>query len=145
VNDAKTVEVINSLHNLEDNSFGTLLRQQELPLGDIIKQIFSSHELEHDEVVFTALEEVNQLNDVLVLTHLEHLDLPSLLEHFDWLHVGLSDRLDCHMVLVLLVLGKFDNTKLTLAQVCGQLIEVIYVLLANDFPNLLGPLLLNID
>jgi hypothetical protein len=95
--------------------------------------------------LFTGLEQVNQLDNVLVLAHFQHFDLPPLLKNFDWLHVRLVDRLDRHLVAELLVLGQLDHAELTFAEVVLQIVEVSNVELANDLPDCFQPLRLVLD
>lgn len=51
-----------------------------------------------------------------MLAHLEHLDLTSLLEDLNWLHISLFDGLDGDLSAGHLVLGQLYETKLSLAE-----------------------------
>ena len=95
----KAVEVLDTLHDLEDDCLSMLLRQDVVPLRYVVEQVFASHVLEHDKIVLTALKQVDQLNDARVLAHLQHFDFSSLLENLNRLHVRLDDGLDCDLFL----------------------------------------------
>jgi len=96
---AKAVEVLDTLHDLEDDCLCMLLRQDVVSLRNVIKQVFTCHVLQHDKVVLTALKQVDQFNDARVLAHLEHFDLTPLLQNLDRLHVRFDDRLYCDLLL----------------------------------------------
>jgi hypothetical protein len=116
MHDAKTVQIPNSLEHLENDDLRALLRQLVASLGNVVKEIFPLHVLEHDVVMVARLKQVQQLNDILMLAHFEHFDLSSLLVHLNRLHIALGDGLDCSLqILRFLVLGKLDGAELTLA------------------------------
>ena len=94
----KAVEVLDTLHDLEDDCLSMLLRQDVVPLRYVVEQVFTSHVLEHDKIVLTALKQVDQLNDARVLAHLQHFDFSSLLENLNRLHVRLNDGLNCDLL-----------------------------------------------
>ena len=50
-------------------------------------------------VALTRLKKINQLDYVLMLAHLQHFNLSSLLVDLNGLHVGLGDLLDSNLVL----------------------------------------------
>jgi len=139
VHNAKTVQVPHSLHNLEDDGLCAFLRQLVVPLGNVIEEIFALHEFQHNEVVLGALKQVDQLDDVLMLAHLEHLDLSPLLEDLNRLHVGLVDGLNRDLAAFPLVLRQLDHAKLTLAKVVEQVVVVVYVELADDLADGFDP------
>jgi len=56
------------------------------------------HILEYNVVVVRVFEEINELDDVRMLAHLENLDLSSLLVDFDGLHVLLLHSLNSHLL-----------------------------------------------
>lgn len=97
MHNAKAVEVLDTLHDLEDNCFGMLLRQDVVPLRYVVEQVFASHVLKHNKIVLTALKQVDQLNDARVLAHLQHFDFSSLLENLNRLHVRLDNGLNCDL------------------------------------------------
>ena len=72
----------------------------------------------------TVFEQVDQSDYVVMLAHFEDLDLPALLEHLYRLHVLLLHRLDGNLLLRVLVLGQFDEAKLTLAQLLSQVVVI---------------------
>lgn len=87
-------------------------------------------------------EQVNQLDNVLVLAHLQHFDFSALLENLDRLHIGFGDGLDSDLPAITFMLGKLNHTKLTFTKVRGEIVVLIDVELANDLANGLDPLLL---
>lgn len=78
------------------------------------------------------LKHINEPDDVGVLAHLEHLDLHSLLLDVERLQVLLLDRLDGHLVPALLMLGQFDNAKLSFAELAIEIVVFVNIVFAND-------------
>lgn len=91
------VEVLKCITQLETDLFDSPFFQLEIASFNVVKQITASHVIEYNIVVVTVLKDVYESDDVGVLTHLEHLDLSSLLEHLDGFHVFLLDSLDGHL------------------------------------------------
>lgn len=89
--------------------------------------------------MLTRLKQVNEFDDVGVLAHFQDFDLPTLLEDFDWLHVGLGDGLDRNLHAVLLMLAELDDAELALAQVRRQIVVVVDVELADDLSDGFDP------
>ena len=77
--------------------------------------------------MIVVFKQINELDDILVLAHLENFYLASLLVHFYRLHVSFGDDFNGKVATVLLVRCKFNDAKLTLAQVFVDGIEVINV------------------
>ena len=77
--------------------------------------------------MIVVLKQINELDNVLVLAHLENFYLPSLLVHFYRLHVCLGDDFYSKVSTILLVRCKFNDAELALAQVFVDGIEVINV------------------
>ena len=77
-----------------------------------------------------------------MLAHLENLDLSSLLEHFDWLHVRFLDSLDGSLSSSHFMCGELDQAKLTFAKSLAKLIEVKEVCKAHGLEKHLHPLFL---
>ena len=102
-----------------------LLGQLEASLLDVIEHILTRHVVKHDVVLVAAIEDVNELDDIGVLAHLEHLDFTTLLEHFDRLHVGLFHSLDCNLLARFQVRTKLHQTELPLTKSVRQLVIFI--------------------
>lgn len=65
-----------------------------------IEHVISSHVLHHDEVVLTIFEKIEQPDDVVVLTHFQHLDFSALLSDLDGRHLILLDDFDSNLALI---------------------------------------------
>jgi len=87
VHNTKAVQVSNTKHDLVNDGLCAFFGQLVGTLSDVVEQILALHVLNHDVVLLARLKQVNQLDDVLVLAHFEHFNLPALLEDFDWLHI----------------------------------------------------------
>lgn len=87
VDDAVAVEVLDSERQLVTYLAHAGFTEVEVTRGKIIKKIRARHILEDDEVVVHALEKINQVDDVRVLTHLQDFDFSALLEDLDVRHV----------------------------------------------------------
>ena len=77
-----------------------------------------------------------------MLAHLEHLDLSSLLEDFNRLHVELLDSLDGHVIASILVSCKRNHAELTFTKLLANLVVVKQVGEPDGAHQLLGPVLL---
>ena len=91
-------------------------------------------------VILIVLEQIHELDDVRMLAHLEHLNLSSLLEHFDFGHVFLFDLLDSSFSILLFVRSKLDEAELTLAKGFLQSIVLRYVRVAHGLAKPFDPL-----
>ena len=92
--DAKLVEILDTKGDLVCQILNTLLWKGESSLLNIVKEVFTLHVVQNDEVGLTVLEEINQFDYIIVLTHLQDFNLSALLEHLNWLHIDLFDGLD---------------------------------------------------
>lgn len=131
MHDSKLMQVLDAKADLVGQILCPLLRQLEPAFLDIVEHILALHVLKHNEVGVTVFEEVDQLDDVVVLAHLEYLNLTSLLEDLNRLHVRLFHCLDGGLCVSDLVRGVLDLAELTLAQGFSQFIEVKQVLIAH--------------
>ena len=139
---AKLVEVLDSHGDLVGQVLNSLLWQRKASFLNIVKQVFALHVVEDDEVSFTVLEEIDQLDDIFVLTHLQDFNLTSLLENLNWLHVSLFDGFDGSLGTCDFMRSQLDHAKLTLAQSLSQLIEVKEVGEAHSLEQHVHPTLL---
>jgi hypothetical protein len=98
VHDAETVQVLDCLTNLVGEVNASGLRQLEATFLNVIKHVFAGHVVKHNEVVVAGFEDVNKLDDVRMLAHLQHFDFATLLEHLDRFHIRLLDGLDRHLL-----------------------------------------------
>ena len=92
--------------------------------------------------MIVVFKQINELDDILVLAHLENFYLASLLVHFYRLHVSFRDYFYGKVATVLLVRCKFNDAELTLAQVFVDGIEVINVGETNFLSDGVSPHLL---
>ena len=127
MNDAKRMEVSYTLNHLKDNLLHSILRQLEFPFSDVVEQVFAWQVLENYKVIFVVLKQVDQLDYVLVLAHLQNLDFAPLLVNFYRLHVSLSNHFDCNLITIALVSRKFYYAKLTFPQVFLNVVKVVHV------------------
>ena len=124
MNDTKSVEVLDCSADLVGEILDSGFRKLEASSLYVIEEVLSCHELKYDEVVLAVLEDVLKLDDVWVLAHFKDLNLSSLLEDLDLLHVGLFDRLNRHLSGVPLVCGEFNHAKLTLSEHLTHVVEI---------------------
>ena len=127
MNDTKRMEVSYTLNHLKDNLLHSFLMQLEFPFSDVVEQVFARQVLKNYKVIFVVLKQVDQLDYVLVLAHLQNLDFAPLLVNFYRLHVGLSNHFDCYLIAIALVSRKFYHAKLTLPQVFLDVVKVVHV------------------
>lgn len=124
MHNAEAVEVLDTQSNLICQVPDTLLWQREASSLDVVEQVLALHVVEYDEVSLAVLEEIEQLDDVAVLAHLQDFNLSALLKDFDWLHVRLLDRLDGSQGSRDLVSRQFDHAELSLAQSLSKFVKV---------------------
>ena len=91
---------------------------------DIVKEVLTLHVIKHDKVGLTVLEQIDELDDVVMLTHLEHFDLATLLENLDRLHVCLLDCLDSSLRAINLMVGQFYHAELAFTESLAKLVEI---------------------
>ena len=127
MHDSVTVQVLQAEANLVCQRANAIFSQLEIPSLDIIIHIISSHEIEHYVIVFAVLKQVNEVDDVRVLAHLENLYLTSLLEYFNVCHVFLFDLFDGGFIACLLMQGQLDQAELPLSEGLVQCVIVEHV------------------
>ena len=145
MHDAELVEVLHAHRHLVCQVLDPLLWQGEASLLDVVEEVLTLHVFENNEVGLTILEQVDQLDNILVLAHLEDLDLAPLLEDLNRLHVRLLDRLDRGLDAGDLVRGQLDHAELAFAQRFAQLVEVEQVGEAHGLEEHVHPALLLIS
>ena len=124
MDDSKLVHVADAHCDLVCQILNSALRQRKSTLLNVVEQVLALHELEHDKVGLAILKEIDQLDDVVVLTHLEDFDLTTLLKYLNRLHIGLFDSFDGSCSISHLVSGKLHKAKLSFAESFAHLIEV---------------------
>ena len=127
MNYTKRMEVSYTLNHLKDNLLHSFLRQLEFPFGDVVKQVLAWQILKNYKVIFVVLKQVDQLDYVLVLAHLQNLDFAPLLVNFYRLHISLRNNFDCNLITIALVSRKFYYAKLTFPQVFLNVVKVVHV------------------
>ena len=124
MDDTEVVQVLDSQPYLVTKVLHTGLTEVELAPLDVVKHVFAGHEVQNDEVVIGVFEDVDKFDDILVLAHFEHLNLATLLDDLDLLHVGLLNCLDGKILAILFVRAQLNKSELTFAKRCGDVVEV---------------------
>ena len=132
MHDSIVMQVLQGTTNLIRQFLDSALGELKLSELDVVEEVFALHELEHYVVVIAILEQVDKRHDVWVLTHLQHVDLHSLLIHLDRLHILLMDRLDSYFLSGFDVSRQFHETELALAKIVFQSVVVVQVGVADD-------------
>jgi hypothetical protein len=99
---------------------------------DVVKKIFALHIFNHYKVVVTVLENVEKFDYVWVLAHLQHFDLPPLLDHLYWFHVYFFYYFDGHALPGPFVQRKLHQAELAFAQCCANFVVVEDVIVAHS-------------
>ena len=102
------------------------------------------HILKDNIIEFAVLEQVNEPDNIGMLTHLQNLYLSSLLVYLNLLHVLLVDGLYRDFLAILFVRGKLYEAKLAFTKVVLEIIEVKHVCVPNRVPEVLYPFKLQI-
>jgi hypothetical protein len=110
-----------------------------------VEHITARHIFHHYVVVIAVLEQVNKLDNVVVLTHFEYFDLPSLLGDFNRGHLFLLDCLNCDFLARCDVLSQLNNAELTLAELLDDLVELEYIFLVHRLFKSRNPFFLHTD
>ena len=114
MHDTEPVHVLDAERDLICDILRSLLSQGKASGLQILEQVFALHVVEDDIVRLTVFKQVNESDDVVMLAHLEDLNLSTLLEDLYWLHVLFLDRLDGHLLVCHLVGSQFDEAELAL-------------------------------
>jgi len=115
VNNAILVKIPNCHHNLIDQFFRSVLCNLELPVLQVVEHVLSIHVLKDDVVMVDVFKEVDELHDVGVLTHLQHIDLLPLLVDFDRLHLAFPDNFHSRFRFSAKMIGELYLAKLAFA------------------------------
>ena len=142
MHDAELVQVLHAHRHLVRQVLDSLLWQGEAALLDVVEEVLALHVVENDEVGITVLEQVDQLDNITMLAHLEDLDLAPLLEDLNRLHVCFLDCLDRSLVTSDFVCGQLDHAELAFAQRLAQIVEVEQVGEAHGLEKHVHPVLL---
>ena len=105
MDNTELVKVLDCQSNLVTKLLDSFLWKLESPLLNVVEEILTSHEFKHNEVVFTVFENVLQFDYIRVLAHFEDLNLPTLLEYLNLLHISLFNDLDGCLSAVALMSG----------------------------------------
>lgn len=104
MHDSEIMQIPYCLDELNAELLYAIFREDKAALLYVVEQILASHVLDHYVVVICVFEDVYQLYNVLVLAHLQHLDLLTLLCYLYRFHVGFLDQLDGNHIPCFLVL-----------------------------------------
>lgn len=91
MHNSEIMQVPYSLHELDAELLHAIFSENKVSLLYIFEQILASHVLNHYVVVIWVFEDVYQLDNVLVLAHLQDLDFFTLLCDLYRFHVGFLD------------------------------------------------------
>ena len=108
MDDAELVQVLNPERNLVSDVGSSALHEGEATRLQVLEQVLALHVVEDDVVRVAVLEQIDQSDDVVVLAHLQHLDLSPLLDYLNRLHIFLLHRLDGNLLFAHFVRGLFD-------------------------------------
>ncbi len=97
-----------------------------------IKHVVASHVLHNDVVVLTVFEEVDQSDNVVVLTHLQHFDFSALLSDLDGRHLIFLHSLDGNLVRINFVACKLNDAKLSFSELFNYFVELKHILLIGS-------------
>ena len=89
-------------HLVSDLTYSFLTKVEAAGLH-IVEEISSGHELEHYIIVLIVLKDIDKIDNVWMLAHLQYFDLAPLLEHLYMCHVLFLDLLDSYLSASLLV------------------------------------------
>jgi hypothetical protein len=132
VHDAVLMHVLNGWHYLEWKVFPSLLTNAEIASFEIIEHVLASHVIKDQILVVRVLEQVDELDDVRVITVLKNFDLL-----FEWVSTELTFvKFDLVIGLYgdkeasLFVLGTVNLPEGALADEdrCGEVLERGYIL-----------------
>jgi len=135
VHNAKIVEIVDRLGQLEAHLFGSLLRHLKSSRVEVVKEVPSLEVLHDYEPLGRRLEEVGQLDQIWVLAHLEHFDLALLVHELLGILNLLPHDLGCELLAALFVSHKLDVAHRALADVAENLVEVSEDVGQSDFPE----------
>lgn len=118
------VQVVEGCRNLMRELLRPVLSYRELPLLQVAEQV-ATVKLFHDDVdVVLILKDIEEANNVWMLTHFENFDFSSLQLNILDRHLPLGHDLDSHGLSALLVDGGLHKAELALAESLLDLIEV---------------------
>ena len=118
------VQVVEGCRNLMRELLRPVLSHRKLPLFQVAEQV-ATVKLLHDDVdVVLILKDIEEANNVWMLTHLENFYFSSLKLDILHRHLPLGHDLDSHGLSALLVDGGLHKTKLALAERLLDLVEV---------------------
>ena len=107
MNDAVIMQVLYTKSHLVSDLTDSLLTEVEAAGLHIVEEISSGHELEHYIIILIVLEDIDKIDNVWMLAHLEYFNLAPLLEHLYMCHVLFLDLLDSYLPASLLVDSQF--------------------------------------
>ena len=145
MDDAIAVKILDSEGQLISELFDAVLTQIEISDLQVIEQIGARHVIEHDVIVLTVLEKIDQVDNVRVLAHLEHFDFTPLLEDLNMGHVLLLDLLDGDLLRRLLVQCELDEAELALSERLVERVVLEHVRVAHGLLQPVFPLLLVLE
>ena len=126
------VQVVEGSSNLMGKLLGTLLANRELSLLQVAEQI-TTIKLLHDDVdVVLVLKDIEEANNVWMLTHFENFNFSSLQLDILHRHLPLGHDLDSHGLSALLVDSRLHKAELALAERLLDLVEVKDVRVPDD-------------
>jgi hypothetical protein len=122
--DTEGVQVVESSSNLVSDGLSTVLSDCEFPLLEIGEEVATREVLHHDVNVVLILEDIQQTDDVRVLTHLQDFYLTTLKLNISDGHLLFGHDLDSDVLAGLLVYGGLNEPELALAECLLDVVEV---------------------
>ena len=142
MDDAIAVKVLNTESQLISQLFNSVLTQIKISDLQIVEKIWARHVVEHDIIVLTVFEQIDEVDNVRVLAHLKHFDFAPLLEHFNMRHVLFLHLLYGDFLRCLLVQCKLDEAELALTEGLIECVILENVRVAHGLLQPVDPLLL---
>lgn len=121
----------------------SLLRDRKVPAVEVVVHVSALQVFEDDEEVLVVFEVVQQLDEVLVLAHLQRLDLPALQLQFLFGTVGFLDDFGSALLACPFVSDQLDFSHGAFANVAHDVVELVEVLRLGHFAHALQPAVLN--
>lgn len=128
----KWMEVVQSSCQLVGKSFGSLFTKLERSFLKVSEQVSTLQHFHDDVNLVLVLEDIEQTNDIWMLTHLQNLNFSFLKFNILHSHFLLGHYFYCHCFSSLLVSSWLNQTKFTLADGLFELIKVLKICVTNN-------------
>ena len=143
--DTIVVEILYRNSNLVCELLDPLFWHLEASELDVVEEILTLHILKHDIIIVLILKEINESNNIWMLTHFQNVNFSSLLVYLDWFHVFLVYRFDGNFLSSFFVDSKFYQTELTLSKVLLEIIVVEKIRISRNSFESIEPVILHLQ